>query len=44
VHHSVNSQSIRDCYHLGKYTQSDHPRPLVAVLNKNCGCLWNPHQ
>jgi len=34
VHHSVNSQSIRDCYHLGKYTQSDHPRPLVAVLNK----------
>ena len=31
---SVSSQSIRDCYHLGKYTQSDHPRPLVAVLNK----------
>ena len=27
-------ESVRDCYHLGKYTQSDRPGPLVAVLNR----------
>jgi len=31
---SVSSQSIRDCYRLGKYTQYDRPRPLVAVLSR----------
>jgi len=30
---SVSLQSIRDSYCVRKYTQSDHPHPLVAVLN-----------
>ena len=36
VDSSINPQSFRDCYRLGKYTRnSKRPRPILAILNRS---------